>query len=129
MEKIELLIESFDQACELRGYDPATCLPNVEGCPPSLQKSMVSFAMLLIICEAQNEGHQFDWNNDEEYKWFPWFDMEKTASNPSGFRFGVSVYYFADTSLAGGSRLALRTKAVRSYRENIHSSFPRHHGN
>ena len=99
-------VENFEQACQLRGYDHTTVLPNVSMFPAQHQKALTALAMLIIIAEAMNEGKEFDWNDDDQCKWYPWFDMEvHPKNNPSGFRFYGTHYVNTITGTAGGSRL------------------------
>jgi hypothetical protein len=104
-------VESFEKACELRGYDAANILPDVTKFPSKHQKAIIAFAMLVIINEAMNEGKELDWNDDDEYKYYPWFDMEyHKKNNPSGFRFDVTIYGITATYTGGGSRLCFFTR-------------------
>ncbi|MDP1763058.1 MAG: hypothetical protein Q8L07_04155 [Sediminibacterium sp.] len=104
-------VESFAHACTLRGYDQATVLPDVSNYPTQHQKALLSFAMLVIISEAINEGKEFDWDDDDQYKRYPLFDMEVSKNNPSGFRFYDAVYGLAGTTSTGGSRLCYHSSA------------------
>jgi hypothetical protein len=113
MEETKTLVTSFEEACQLRGYDPEKCLPEVSMYPAQHQTALIAAAKMFVINEAINEGHQFDWNNFDEKKWFPWFDMELTEDNPSGFRFYVA-YCGIDLSHVG-SRLSYRTRAAAEH--------------
>lgn len=100
-------VKTFEAACSFCGYDPEKVLPDVTAFPPHMQNALLSYAKLLIITEAINEKHLFDWNSYSERKYFPWFDLEKDEQvNPSGFRFLVTFYAYTRT--AGGSRLCYR---------------------
>lgn len=102
-------VKTFEAACNFCGYDPEKVLPDVKAFPTHLQNALTSYAKLLIITEAINEKHVFDWNNWNERKYFPWFDLEKDeTNNPSGFRFLVTIYVFTYSDSAGGSRLCYR---------------------
>jgi hypothetical protein len=85
-------ITSFEQACEFRKMDPTTCLPDISMFPADHQQALTATAKMYIIAEALNqdadgECWKPDWNNGDERKWLPWFDMEVDKNNPSGFRF------------------------------------------
>ena len=113
--KDDVEVTSFEHACQLRNYDPGKILPDVSLFPELHREAVTSFAKLVIIAEATNEGHQFNWNDDEEYKWFPWFDMEESKQNPSGFRFLVAYFDSTHSRTAGGSRLCFRTREAAQY--------------
>lgn len=102
-------VKTFEAACTLCGYDPEKVLPDVTAFPIHMQNALLSYAQLLIITEAINEKHVFDWDSYSERKYFPWFDMEKHEEvNPSGFRFRDAGYGYTDTYATGGSRLCYR---------------------
>jgi len=113
-------IESFEMACDRLGLDPEKCLPDVSNMPEKHRGALIAAAKLYIITEASWEGKEPNWNDGDEEKWFPWFDMEVDKNNPSGFRFGVTGY--ADTyALAGsGSRLCFRTDSEADYHGRQH---------
>lgn len=109
-------VESFEKACELRGYDVNTVLPDVSNYPTKHQKAVTAFAKLVIINEAMNEGKGLDWNDDDQYKYYPWFDMEfHKKNNPSGFRFYDTYYAVTSTRTSGGSRLCFFTREDAKY--------------
>jgi hypothetical protein len=103
-------ITSFEAACAARGYDPATVLPDVSMFPVKHQAALTATAKTYIITEAINDGHEPDWNNSDEKKWYGWWDMEVDDNNPSGFRFYGAGYDYDGTLTYGGSRLSFRSK-------------------
>ena len=110
-----MLPTTFEEACASRGYDSATVLPDVSKFPVKHQKAITAYAMLVIIAESINEGHEPDWNDRSERKWIPWFDMEVDKNNPSGFRCDGADYDYTATSSAGGSRLCFRSEESCEY--------------
>ena len=73
-------INSFEDACKALDVVPSTI--NLEGIPKKYQDAVRAHYQLIIIAEALNEGWVPDWNDGDQPKYFPWFDME------GGFRFG-----------------------------------------
>ena len=69
-------IKSFTEACKVLGIDPETVLPNVSAFPEQHQKALTAAGKLFIIADALNEGWKPDWN-DDNLKYYPWFDLEK----------------------------------------------------
>lgn len=103
------LIKTFEAACKKLKLDPAKVLPKVSGMPKHHQDAIVAHAKLVIIAEALNEGWKPDWTNSDQYKYYPWFDME----SGSGLSFGGCV---CDDSVSGvGSRLCFKTKELAEY--------------
>ncbi len=112
---------SFEHACQVKGYDPVKILPDVSMMPASLGQAVLNFIMLVIITEAMNynedtkEQWEPDWNDGDQEKWVPWFDMEVDNRNPSGFRFDDSRYDYTVTSSTGGSRLCYQNSEDAEY--------------
>ena len=110
-----MLPTTFEEACTSRGYDAATVLPDVSKFPVKHQKAITAYAMLVIIAEAINEGKEPDWNDGNEKKWIPWFDMEVDKNNPSGFRYLGAYCDLTITCSAGGSRLCFHSEELAIY--------------
>jgi hypothetical protein len=114
-------IISFEQACEFRKIDPQNCLPDVSMFPADHQQALLATAKMYIISEALNqdvntgECWKPDWNNWDENKYYPWFDLEVEEENPSGFRFHGSDYVYVFTLSTGGSRLCYRSREISNY--------------
>jgi len=111
--KITEQIKTFEDACKVLGLDPAQVdqFPNTQN---DLLKGILAFTKLLIIAEALNEGYQPDWNNSNEYKYQPWFDMR---SKKVGSGLGLSFHAFGyDSSFSiVGSRLVYRSSELAQY--------------
>lgn len=99
-------IKTFEDACKVRGIDPNN-LPDFSMIPEQHRQALTDHYKLVIIAEALNEGWKPDWNNDDEYKYYPWFDME------NGFVFLVSD--FSDPTSCVGSRLCYRSREIAEY--------------
>lgn len=67
-----------------------------------------SYRRVKLICKALNEGWTPDWNNNNEYKYYPWFEM-----GSSGFRFGGYDYWVTDSYV--GSRLCFKSRELAEY--------------
>lgn len=106
-------VKSFEDACQVLGI--STNVPEVKGLPRKHQKAIIANYKLIVIAEALNEGWKPNWQDSDEYKYYPWFDM----SNPAGV--GCSnTYNSASTTAANfGSRLCLKI-------ENSQSTSARH---
>ena len=118
-------IESFEIGCEKLGLDPITCLPDLSRMPAKLQPALLATAKMYIITEAANEGKPFDWDSEDEQKYYPWFDMEVWASNPTGFRFNVVGYTYTGTYTSLGSRLCFFTREDAAYHGQQHEAIYR----
>jgi len=109
-------IKTFEDACKALGIDNYKELPDDE-------KSVNAYRKLIIIIRALNEGWQPDWENSNEYKYYPWFKMK------SGFGFSVTYFVYSRTvTYAGvGSRLCFKTSELAEYAgkqfENIYKDY------
>lgn len=101
--KITDRIKTFSDACEISGIDP-----NQDKFKNGSQDE-IAYAKLKIIIEVLNEGWKPDWNDENQYKNYPWFYL----NGSSGFRFdGVSYYYSASDV---GSRLCFKSRELAEY--------------
>lgn len=102
-------VKSFEDACQVLGI--STNVPEVKGLPRKHQKAIIANYKLIVIAEALNEGWKPNWQDSDEYKYYPWFDM----SNPAGV--GCSyTYNAASLTTAGiGSRLCLKNRELAIY--------------
>ncbi|UWG07205.1 MAG: hypothetical protein [Bacteriophage sp.] len=102
-------VKSFEDACQVLGI--STNVPEVKGLPRKHQKAIIANYKLIVIAEALNEGWKPNWQDSDEYKYYPWFDM----SNPAGVGFS-STHCTASATHAGiGSRLCLKNRELAIY--------------
>lgn len=103
-------IKTFAEACKKLKLSPIKVLPKLLGTPKKHHKAMIAYAKLLVITEALNEGWEPNWDDTNEWKYWPWFYMNKP-----GFRFFASFCSYAFTFTSGGSRLCFRTRDLSDY--------------
>ena len=103
-------IKTFLEACKKLKLDPKKVLPVVKSMPLEMQKPQLAYTKLVIIAAALNDGREPNWDNTNEWKYWPWFWMDKP-----GFRFGASDCSLSGTDSAGGSRLCFRTRELSDY--------------
>lgn len=102
-------VKSFEDACQVLGI--STNVPEVKGLPRKHQKAIIANYKLIVIAEALNEGWKPNWQDSDEYKYYPWFDM----SNPAGVGYS-NTYGTASTTYALiGSRLCLKNRELAIY--------------
>lgn len=102
-------VKSFEDACQVLGI--STNVPEVKGLPRKHQKAIIANYKLIVIAEALNEGWKPNWQDSDEYKYYPWFDM----SNPAGVGFSSTHYTASYTSATFGSRLCLKNRELAIY--------------
>lgn len=102
-------VKSFEDACQVLGI--STNVPEVKGLPRKHQKAIIANYKLIVIAEALNEGWKPNWQDSDEYKYYPWFDM----SNPAGVGYSNTYYTASHTSANVGSRLCLKNRELAIY--------------
>lgn len=107
-------IKTFAQACKIAKVDSKK-LPDVSMLPKKHQKSFIAYFKLIIIAQAINEGWEPDWNNSNEYKYTPWFEVKADKKRPAGFGFSAAGYGTWRTFTAVGSRLCFKSRELALY--------------
>lgn len=106
-QKITELVKNFKDARKLTGRPD---VPDFSNLPADMRKHFEAQYKMIVIAEALNEGWMPDWNNYNEYKYYPWFEM-----SPSSFAFDASCYDAACAYAGSGSRLKFRTRELSEY--------------
>ena len=102
-------VKSFEDACQVLGI--STNVPEVKGLPRKHQKAIIANYKLITIAEALNEGWKPNWQDSDEYKYYPWFDM----SNPAGVGCSDTYDTASHSAAAVGSRLCLKNRELAIY--------------
>lgn len=102
-------VKSFEDACQVLGI--STNVPEVKGLPRKHQKAIITNYKLIVIAEALNEGWKPNWQDSDEYKYYPWFDM----SNPAGVGYSATNNTASNTTANVGSRLCLKNRELAIY--------------
>jgi len=107
LEKITDRVKSYEDACRILKVDIDENLVRVSSELDRDSKSIKAYAKLIIIARALNEGWVPDWNNSNQYKYYPYFDM----------RSGAVFYYvgFFINVTAVGSRLCFSSEKLAKY--------------
>jgi hypothetical protein len=85
-------IKTFIQACKKLGLD-ASKLPDVSCLPDIHQKAIIAHYKLIIIAQALNDGWQPNWNDSNQGKYYPWFEIKADTKSPGG---SGLVYHYCD---------------------------------
>lgn len=102
-------VKSFEDACQVLGI--STNVPEVKGLPRKHQKAIIANYKLIVIAEALNEGWKPNWQDFDEYKYYPWFDM----SNPAGVGYSITYHTASAANAYFGSRLCLKNRELAIY--------------
>lgn len=112
-------IKTFEDACADQGIDAAV-LPDVAMLTTGMRKFLTAAFKLSVINVSLNKDDQgaetrANWSDDDELKYFPWFEVKASKKNPSssGLSFGDFVYDLSCTDVA--SRLTCRSSEIAKY--------------
>ena len=100
-------IKTFEDAMNATGRKE---VPDFSSFPEDMRKHFEALFKMVVIAEALNEGWKPDWDNYNEYKYYPWFDM-----SPSSFAFDVSISFTRIAPAGSGSRLKLKSRELAEY--------------
>ena len=104
-------IKSYEDACRELGLDPED-LPEVDNCEPEDKASIIAYYKLTIIARALNEGWKPNWRYSNEYKWFPWFKVNRDAAGV-GYSYTHTTASYAYAYV--GSRLCCKSDELATY--------------
>ena len=106
------IVKTFEDVCEELGITVEQALPYNEGHLMTPDRIAINaFAKVSLIAKALNEGWVPNWDNEDEYKYYPWFDMR----NGSDSGFSCSIYDNSSYFTYVGSRLCYKSKELVEY--------------
>jgi hypothetical protein len=106
-EKFWEAIKTFDDACKACGTSEKEF--NEKYLKLGLSQDTINYEKAKICVAAINQGWVPDFTNDDQRKWYPWFNLS------SGFGFVISDYSYALTYAIVGSRLCFPTQEQCEY--------------
>ena len=77
-----------------------------------LEPDEVAYRLLKLIAKSLNEGWTPDWDDEDQYKYYPWFYL----GGSSGFRFDDYGSWGARSAV--GSRLCFKNNELATYAGN-----------
>ncbi|AOW08725.1 hypothetical protein EM308_03985 [Flavobacterium gilvum] len=104
-------IKTFEDACQVLNLDSTTIIPDFSLFPESDKEAMIAHAKLVIIAKAINGDWVPNWNDWDQYKYYPWFEM----GSPSGGGFSFADYVGWGAHSGVGSRLCFETRDQAKY--------------
>ena len=101
-------VKSFEDACQELGYGGTVSI-EVPKVLDGDKDSIGAYAKLIIIVRALNEGWTPDWNDTNEYKYYPWMEYK------SGVGFSCLDFVNSFSGSGVGSRLCFKTRELAEY--------------
>ena len=99
-------IKTIEDACAALGIDSITFLDGIKNLSPDTN----AYEQLKVVVRALNGGEHMDYKDEDEYKYFPYFNSVGSAS---GFSFGGCRYDLSSSCV--GSRLAYKSREIAEY--------------
>ena len=100
-------IKTYEDAC--RELDIPLMPERCKG----MTEDETAYYSLKVITKALNEGWEPDWTNQEQRKWYPWFEV--TGTNPAGLSCSRTRNAVSYTHAYFGSYLCFKTEALAKY--------------
>ena len=106
-ENVMIRIKTFEDAMK-ETLRPE--VPDFSNLPEDLREYFKAQYKIIVIAEALNEGWKADWNDSNQYKYYPYFYMSSGA-----FVFNDACYDYSYASAGYGSRLCFKTRELARY--------------
>lgn len=106
-------VKSYADACEVLGIEPMDeeALRAV-----GFRNDEIARRKLETITEALNEGWRPDWNNTDQWKYYPWFRIKPNPHGATaGLAFAYTYHAASDTAANFGSRLCFHDDDTATY--------------
>jgi hypothetical protein len=104
-------IKTFEDACKVLALNPENVVPDFSFFPESDRQAMIDHSKLVIIAKAINGDWVPYWEDYDQYKYYPWFEMG--PSSGVGFSYGGYGYWRSDSTV--GSRLCFESREKAKY--------------
>lgn len=115
-EEITDRVKTYEDACKVLGVEP---INEQNAKAQGFRSDEIARRKLETIAAALNEGWKPDWNNTDQYKYYPYFYIQENANGASA---GLSCAYTdasaASTSANIGSRLCFYASRLARYAGN-----------
>lgn len=106
-------VKSYADACSVLGIEPMNEEVLVE---LGFTGEEIARRKVGTIAEALNEGWVPNWNDTEEFKYYPYFYIEPNNSGAiAGISYAYTNYTLANTNAVFGSQLCFKTSALARY--------------
>lgn len=102
-------VKTYEDACKELGIEP---INSTELIKLGFTNDEIAYRKLKTIAQSLNEGWEPDWTDSDEFKFWPWFELER---NSAGFACAATDGAVSLTGTHIGSRLCFKTRELALY--------------
>lgn len=116
-EEITDRVKTYEDACKVLGVEP---INEQNAKAQGFRSDEIARRKLETIAAALNEGWKPDWNNTDQYKYYPYFYIQENAKGKgsAGLSCAGTVSAAARTVAVIGSRLCFYASRLARYASN-----------
>lgn len=116
-EEITDRVKTYEDACKVLGVEP---INEQNAKAQGFRSDEIARRKLETIAAALNEGWKPDWNNTDQYKYYPYFYIQENAKGKgsAGLSYASTTYAAASTTAAIGSLLCFYASRLAWYAGN-----------
>lgn len=116
-EEITDRVKTYEDACKVLGVEP---INEQNAKAQGFRSDEIARRKLETIAAALNEGWKPDWNNTDQYKYYPYFYIQENAKGKgsAGLSFAITLYSASATAADLGSRLCFYASRLARYAGN-----------
>lgn len=116
-EEITDRVKTYEDACKVLGVEP---INEQNAKAQGFRSDEIARRKLETIAAALNEGWKPDWNNTDQYKYYPYFYIQENAKGKgsAGLSCANTVHTAANTNAYFGSRLCFYASRLARYAGN-----------
>lgn len=116
-EEITDRVKTYEDACKVLGVEP---INEQNAKAQGFRSDEIARRKLETIAAALNEGWKPDWNNTDQYKYYPYFYIQENAKGKgsAGLSYAATHYAATSASASVGSRLCFYASRLARYASN-----------
>lgn len=116
-EEITDRVKTYEDACKVLGVEP---INEQNAKAQGFRPDEIARRKLETITAALNEGWKPNWNNTNEYKYYPYFYIQENAKGKgsAGLSYAYTSYAAAAAGTSFGSRLCFYASRLAKYAGN-----------
>lgn len=115
-EEITDRVKTYEDACKVLGVEP---INEQNAKAQGFRSDEIARRKLETIAAALNEGWKPDWNNTDQYKYYPYFYIQENAKGAyAGLSCAFTHHAATSTTAVIGSRLCFYASRLARYAGN-----------